>query len=74
MLANDSPRAARRRAQVAAMALGSARLAAVQAEVLKALPPEAAGRVVIRAARAATSTGLPAGGRVIACTRRRVVR
>lgn len=70
MLADDTPRAQKRRTEAAAKALGTARLAEVQAALASALPGLAKDRVVLRPARAVPTAELAAGGQVVVTVRR----
>jgi hypothetical protein len=73
LLGGDTQRAARRRTDAAARALGQARLAAVAA--LRAAVPElAAERLVLRTPRGAASADATGGGRVTIALRRRTTR
>jgi hypothetical protein len=69
MLGEDDEHAQRRRTAAAAQALGNARLAAVRAELLRALPGFDAQRLVLRPPRANVAGGLDGGGRVVATLR-----
>ncbi|MBX3461660.1 MAG: DUF748 domain-containing protein [Planctomycetes bacterium] len=70
-IAGDHERAQRRRARAGAMELAEARLQAVRALVLARLGEAAAPRVIVRSPRGTAVAGLPAGGQVLATTRRR---
>lgn len=74
LLGGDTPRAARRRTDAAARALGQARLAAVAAALRAAVPELAADRLVLRTPRGAASADATGGGRVAVALRRRTVR
>lgn len=74
MLADDTPRAQKRRTQAAAKALGAARLAEVQAALASALPGLAKDRVVLRPPRAVPTAELADGGQVVITVRRRSAR
>ncbi|MCA8950354.1 MAG: hypothetical protein KDE27_12685, partial [Planctomycetes bacterium] len=67
----DGPRDRRRRTRRAALGLAEVRLAAVQADLLRRLGPDAASRIELRAARAVVADGLEAGGRVLVRPRAR---
>ncbi|MFN9332629.1 MAG: hypothetical protein ACK6D1_08520, partial [Planctomycetota bacterium] len=73
-LGGAPPRAARRRTDAAARALGQARLAAVAAALRAAVPELAADRLVLRTPRGAASADATGGGRVAVALRRRTVR
>jgi hypothetical protein len=74
LLANDTPRAARRRDEAAARALGQARLQAVATALRRAVPGLDPERIVVRAPRGAPSGEPAVGGGVTATLRRRMAR
>jgi hypothetical protein len=74
LLGGDTQRAARRRTDAAARALGQARLAAVAAALRAAVPELAAERLVLRTPRGAASADATGGGRVTIALRRRTTR
>lgn len=74
MLANDGPRAERRRVEAAAKALGHARLAGVAAALRRAVPGLADDRVILRPVRGTATADRTGGGQVTASVRRRTAR
>lgn len=74
MLANDTPRAARQRAEASGRALGQARLDAVAAALRRAAPGLVPDRVVVRSPRALGTPDGADGGVVGVTVRRRAAR
>ncbi|MBL8750435.1 MAG: hypothetical protein JNK78_14830, partial [Planctomycetes bacterium] len=71
VMAGDTPRATKRRVRAAAVSLGERRLQTVQQVLVARLGPDAVKRIEWRRPRAVEAEGTPAGGRVVAATRRR---